>query len=174
MVDVTGRLTGLITRQDIINVRKTQGSMQATVADHMTSPVSSVYGWTTVQDAANIFLREKARVLPVVCENGYPVGLVSRCAIFNPLMLWEYQDFLEQEARALYGTPAVAVAQSGTSTAKAAKQVSWTLKYLYDGDCPMCSTLKAVLERQDKGRGIIKFVNIASDKYKPRNNLGIT
>ena len=49
-----------------------------------------------------------------------------------------------------------------------------TLKYLYDGDCPMCQSLKTMLERQDNERGIIKFVNIAAQEYKPTSNMGIS
>ena len=49
-----------------------------------------------------------------------------------------------------------------------------TIKYLYDGECPMCMSLKTVLKRQDNERGIIKFVNLADASYKPKNNMGIT
>jgi predicted DCC family thiol-disulfide oxidoreductase YuxK len=36
------------------------------------------------------------------------------------------------------------------------------VKYLYDGDCAMCRSLKNVLERQDNRRGLISFIDISS------------
>ena len=47
------------------------------------------------------------------------------------------------------------------------------LKYLYDGDCALCRSLKAMLERQDKGRGIINFIDIADLDYDPEQNEDI-
>ena len=35
------------------------------------------------------------------------------------------------------------------------------VKYLYDGDCAMCRSLKAVLERQDNRKGLISFIDIS-------------
>jgi len=47
------------------------------------------------------------------------------------------------------------------------------VKYLYDGDCPMCRTLKNVLTRQDGDRGRVEFVNIADLSYDPAANGGV-
>ena len=47
-----------------------------------------------------------------------------------------------------------------------------TIAYLYDGDCSMCNALVAMLKRADEGRGLIKFVNIASMAYNPAENEG--
>lgn len=47
------------------------------------------------------------------------------------------------------------------------------IKYLYDGDCSICRSLKALLERQDGGKGRIVFVNIASSRYDPEQHAGI-
>jgi predicted DCC family thiol-disulfide oxidoreductase YuxK len=47
------------------------------------------------------------------------------------------------------------------------------VKYLYDGDCPMCRTLKNVLTRQDGGAGRVAFVNIADPSYDEDENEGI-
>lgn len=38
------------------------------------------------------------------------------------------------------------------------------VKYLYDGDCAMCRSLKAVLERQDNRQGVISFIDISGGK----------
>lgn len=48
------------------------------------------------------------------------------------------------------------------------------IKYLYDGDCSICRSLKALLERQDGGQGRILFVNIASSRYDPEQHGGIS
>lgn len=47
------------------------------------------------------------------------------------------------------------------------------VKYLYDGDCAMCRSLKAVLERQDDRQGRISFVDISDPYYDPLQNMGI-
>jgi hypothetical protein len=41
------------------------------------------------------------------------------------------------------------------------------VKYLYDGDCAMCRSLKKVLERQDNRRGTLAFVDISDAYYDP-------
>lgn len=41
------------------------------------------------------------------------------------------------------------------------------VKYLYDGDCAMCRSLKAVLERQDNRQGLISFIDISDLYYDP-------
>lgn len=38
----------------------------------------------------------------------------------------------------------------------------------------MCASLMNVLKRQDNGRNLIKFVNIAEPDYKPKSHMGIT
>ena len=49
---------------------------------------------------------------------------------------------------------------------------NWAVKYLYDGECAMCLTLKAVLERNDRERRI-RFVDIADVDYDPMANMGV-
>lgn len=41
------------------------------------------------------------------------------------------------------------------------------VRYLYDGDCAMCRSLKTVLERQDNRQGHISFVDISDPYYDP-------
>ena len=69
---------------------------------------------------------------------------------------------------------AVAAAASRSRSPSPTRSLGWQLKYLYDGDCPMCQSLMNVLRRQDNSRGLIEFVNIADDAYNPRNHMGIT
>jgi len=56
----------------------------------------------------------------------------------------------------------------------ATTEEAWTVKYLYDGDCDMCNQLMNTLKDRDGGQGRIKFVNIASVTYNPRDNEGVT
>ncbi|MEL6438908.1 MAG: DUF393 domain-containing protein [Cyanobacteria bacterium J06621_8] len=51
--------------------------------------------------------------------------------------------------------------------------LNWKLKLLYDGECPLCVREVNFLTRKDAGRGIIKFVDIASLDYDPQDNAGI-
>lgn len=60
--------------QDIIRVRRAEGSLRAPVADHMTSPALTVGPTVTVRQAAKIMLQHKIRRLPVVDRNGHALG----------------------------------------------------------------------------------------------------
>ena len=50
---------------------------------------------------------------------------------------------------------------------------SWQIKLLYDGECPLCVREVNFLKKRDAGRGIVKFVDIADDRYTPEANGGI-
>lgn len=52
-------------------------------------------------------------------------------------------------------------------------QSSWKIKLLYDGECPLCVREVNFLTKKDRGRGIIKFVDIADLDYDPQANAGI-
>ncbi len=49
----------------------------------------------------------------------------------------------------------------------------WQIKLLYDGDCPLCLREVNFLQKKDAGRGLIKFVDIADDRYEPAEHGGI-
>lgn len=49
----------------------------------------------------------------------------------------------------------------------------WKIKLLYDGECPLCVKEVNFLTKKDRGRGIIKFVDIADDSYDASNNGGV-
>lgn len=53
------------------------------------------------------------------------------------------------------------------------KPASWKIKLLYDGECPLCVREVNFLTKKDRGRGIIKFVDIADLEYSPQNHAGI-
>lgn len=159
VVDANGRVIGVISRKDIIRVRRAEGSLRAPVADHMTSPALTVGPKVSVRQAAKIMLQHKIRRLPVVDKNGQAMGLLSRSDIFKPLFQEDYEDFLEKEREAMATGQGV--------------QATWEVKYLYDGDCAMCRSLKAVLSRQDNRQGLISFIDISDPYYDPLANMGI-
>lgn len=47
---------------------------------------------------------------------------------------------------------------------------SWQIKLLYDGDCPLCLREVAFLQKHDRGRGLVAFVDIARDDYTPADH----
>jgi len=51
--------------------------------------------------------------------------------------------------------------------------VSWKIKLLYDGKCPLCLREVDFLQRRDGGRGLVAFVDIADDQYNPEDHGGI-
>ena len=53
------------------------------------------------------------------------------------------------------------------------KKPDWKIKLLYDGECPLCVREVNFLTKKDRGRGIVKFVDIADDTYDPKNNADI-
>lgn len=50
---------------------------------------------------------------------------------------------------------------------------NWKIKLLYDGECPLCVREVNFLTEKDRGRGIVKFVDIADLNYDPQDNAGI-
>ncbi|GMY24589.1 hypothetical protein FCV25MIE_19831 [Fagus crenata] len=50
---------------------------------------------------------------------------------------------------------------------------NWTIKMLYDGDCPLCMREVDMLGERNKHYGTIKFVNISSNDYSPEENQGL-
>ncbi|RDX83464.1 putative protein, mitochondrial [Mucuna pruriens] len=49
----------------------------------------------------------------------------------------------------------------------------WKIKMLYDGDCPLCMREVNMLRERNKSYGTIKFVDIGSDDYSPKENQGL-
>lgn len=47
------------------------------------------------------------------------------------------------------------------------------IKLLYDGACPLCLREVNFLKKQDAGRGLVAFVDIARDRYAPEANGGV-
>ena len=74
VLDAAGRVIGVISRKDIIKVRKASGSLADTVDTHMASPAITVGPRTPVKEAADLMLSRKIRRLPVVDTAGKPLG----------------------------------------------------------------------------------------------------
>ena len=55
----------------------------------------------------------------------------------------------------------------------ATKPESWQIELLYDGECPLCLREVNFLKRRDAGRGLVAFVDIASDRYIPEAHGGV-
>ncbi len=51
--------------------------------------------------------------------------------------------------------------------------LTWKIKLLYDGACPLCLREVNFLQIRDAGRGLIAFVDIADDRYSPAANGNI-
>jgi len=46
----------------------------------------------------------------------------------------------------------------------------WQIKLLYDGECPLCLREVNFLQKRDRGRGLVAFVDIAAPDYEPAAN----
>ncbi|MBO3460255.1 DUF393 domain-containing protein [Aetokthonos hydrillicola Thurmond2011] len=63
--------------------------------------------------------------------------------------------------------------QSHQSAEGTQESSPWRIKLLYDGECPLCLREVKFLKKRDAGRGLVAFVDIASDNYKPEAHGGI-
>ncbi|KAJ3678435.1 hypothetical protein LUZ60_002238 [Juncus effusus] len=57
-----------------------------------------------------------------------------------------------------------------TTELKEENNNSWKIKMLYDGDCPLCMREVNMLKERNKEYGAIKFVDISSKDYSPKEN----
>lgn len=51
---------------------------------------------------------------------------------------------------------------------------TWTIQLLYDGQCPLCLREVRFLQNQDRGRGLIDFVDVMDLAYDPSQHGGIS
>ncbi|CCQ55741.1 MULTISPECIES: thiol-disulfide oxidoreductase DCC family protein [Crocosphaera] len=56
---------------------------------------------------------------------------------------------------------------------KKSLELSWKIKLLYDGDCPLCMREVRFLQKKDGGRGLVNLVDIADNNYNPEQHCGI-
>lgn len=50
---------------------------------------------------------------------------------------------------------------------------TWKIELLYDGACPFCLREVNFLQKRDGGRGVIAFVDITDDAYRPEEHGGV-
>jgi CBS domain-containing protein len=77
VVDAAGRLLGVITEIDIIDLVYEADIETSTVGEHMTRSVHSVDAEASLDDAAALFCSHSIRRVPVVQRGGL-VGILSR------------------------------------------------------------------------------------------------
>lgn len=61
-----------------------------------------------------------------------------------------------------------------TSAPQVSQATAWKIKLLYDGQCPLCVREVNFLQRRDAGRGLVTFVDIADDNYRPEAHGGVS
>ena len=185
VVDDDNVVVGVISIKDINRLKKQGVDLtQIPVKQTMSTPPIVVREKARVGEAAALMLARNIHRLPVVDRDGKLIGIVSRTDIFSPLLnpkedvfqaLTVSPDFEGKEAlkdawqRSVDEEIAAIESQSSMDV-----EDTWTIKYLYDGECDMCNQLMQTLKNKDAGLGRIKFVNIASLKYNPRDNEGVT
>ena len=77
--DEGGRLVGVITDRDMVVRALADGKDgKATVADHMTSDVTSVSPGDSVHDVLDVMKHERVRRVPVTDSDGRLVGIISQ------------------------------------------------------------------------------------------------
>lgn len=185
VVDADNVVVGVISIKDINRLRKQGVDLTGVpVSAHMSKPPIVVREKARVGEAAALMLAKNIHRLPVVDTEGKLIGIVSRTDIFSPLLnqrgdvfaaLTVLPEGAEGKDRAIEAWQrSVDEDAAADATASADVESTWTIKYLYDGECDMCNQLMSTLRSKDGGQGRIKFVNIASLSYNPRANEGVT
>ena len=81
VVDETGKLLGMLTERDCLNVL-VGGAMEAdpggTVDMYMSTPAQSIQPTASLYDIVHVFVTRPYRKLPVVDDHGRVIGQVSR------------------------------------------------------------------------------------------------
>ncbi|XP_066349564.1 uncharacterized protein [Miscanthus floridulus] len=82
VVDDDGRCIGVISYKD---KAKAPNGMESTVGEVMSSPAITLTLYKTVLEAAALMLKEKVHRIPVVNEQHYVIGIVTRSDVFQTL-----------------------------------------------------------------------------------------
>lgn len=77
VVDEEGRLLGVFTERDLLRLVAEGGSLDGPVEAHMTSNPAVARPDTPLMEAGELMVRLGVRHLPVVDEEGRPVGILS-------------------------------------------------------------------------------------------------
>jgi len=60
-----------------------------------------------------------------------------------------------------------------STTNQQVSDLTWKIKLLYDGECPLCLREVDFLKKRDAGRGLVAFVDIADENYTPEAHSGV-
>eukprot|EP01025_Chloroclados_australasicus_P042260 TRINITY_DN4497_c0_g1_i1.p2 TRINITY_DN4497_c0_g1~~TRINITY_DN4497_c0_g1_i1.p2 ORF type:complete len:409 (-),score=47.00 TRINITY_DN4497_c0_g1_i1:1514-2713(-) len=185
VLDENNTVVGVLTRKDIKKaIKQNSKCLNDPVSQHMSDHPITIRPHAHIAEAAGLMLAYKIHRIPVINGDGKLVGLISRTDVFRPLLQphddkqllyriatrdtshnveldkrWDYEKVIYE-------------ADHAEDLEEEAPE-KWQIKYLYDGDCDLCLALKKTLENHDNNRGLIKFVNIADEKYDPSQNQGI-
>lgn len=119
--------------------------------------------WTCLQ-SCNSVCKLAVMQLPCMCERRTLVMLQYIHQAGMPLASGRAQGLQ-------LCMPAAADVHLQAEAAEMRGDNKWSVKYLFDGNCPICASMKNLLQRQDNGRGNILFVDIASNSYSPAQNM---
>eukprot|EP00884_Botryococcus_braunii_P019413 jgi/Botrbrau1/6155/Bobra.331_2s0045.1 len=170
VVDEDNKVVGVITRKDILRAREKGLQLSTEVWRVMSTPPVTVRGNAHVGEAAAVMLARKVHRLPVVDKDQRLVGIVSRTDIMTPL-LHPTSDLYKWAAGQMEENPPLSTQLKEVESKL--EDPNWQAKYLYDGDCPVCASVKAFLQNADGGKGRIKFVDISDGDYDPAANKNI-
>lgn len=82
-------------------------------------------------------------------------------------------DSAGQETSYIYPTALDSLVDLPNPQDNGSAKLSWKIKLLYDGECPLCVREVNFLTQKDEGRGVVNFVDIADLTYDPQDNAGI-
>lgn len=118
IVDESGKVQGVLTRQDLIAALSREGGIDGAVADVMQRDVPSVLAHATFEEAFNIMQRSGCPALPVLDRTGRLVGLVTPDNVGEMIMVRSVlarggrPSWRMLRASATINEPAVSSAQS--------------------------------------------------------------
>jgi CBS domain-containing protein len=105
VVDETGKLLGMLTERDCLNVL-VGGALEArpggTVDMYMSTPAQSIQPTASLYDIVHVFVTRPYRKLPVVDDQGRVVGQVSRR---DTLLAFDSSDDLRLDGTATVRAP---------------------------------------------------------------------
>uniref|UniRef100_A0A7S1SPV2 CBS domain-containing protein n=1 Tax=Tetraselmis chuii TaxID=63592 RepID=A0A7S1SPV2_9CHLO len=85
VVTADNRVIGILSRKDVMQIKKHHGSLKQKVGDHMSSPVVTVPSTATAEDCAVVMLKSSVHRVPVVDAEDRLVGVASRSDLFSQL-----------------------------------------------------------------------------------------
>mmetsp|Transcript_8685 Transcript_8685/g.22340 ORF Transcript_8685/g.22340 Transcript_8685/m.22340 type:complete len:291 (-) Transcript_8685:587-1459(-) len=85
VVSEGNQVVGVLTRKDVMQIKKRHGSLKQRVEDHMSSPPITVPSSATAEDCAVVMLQNGVHRVPIVDAENRLVGVASRSDLFSQL-----------------------------------------------------------------------------------------